>query len=91
VELAKDWRTDKMLRILRRCWWWPTRPDLPDLRVGRRDRSDEPLAAIGSGGPYATAAARALLENTDLGAREIAEKAMKIAEKSAFTPTITSR
>jgi ATP-dependent HslUV protease subunit HslV len=40
---------------------------------------DEPIAAIGSGGPYATAAARALMENTDLGAREIAEKAMKIA------------
>jgi ATP-dependent HslUV protease subunit HslV len=40
---------------------------------------DEPLAAIGSGGSYATAAARALLENTDLDARSIAEKAMKIA------------
>ena len=40
---------------------------------------DEDLAAIGSGGSYATAAARALMENTDLGAREIAEKAMKIA------------
>ena len=40
---------------------------------------DEPLAAIGSGGSYATAAARALMENTDLSAREIAEKAMKIA------------
>jgi ATP-dependent HslUV protease subunit HslV len=37
------------------------------------------LAAIGSGGSYATAAARALIENTDLSAREIAEKAMKIA------------
>ena len=40
---------------------------------------DEPIAAIGSGGSYATAAARALMENTDLSAREIAEKAMKIA------------
>jgi len=40
---------------------------------------DEPLAAIGSGGSYATAAARALIENTELSAREIAEKAMKIA------------
>jgi ATP-dependent HslUV protease subunit HslV len=40
---------------------------------------DEDLAAIGSGGSYATAAARALLENTDLPARDIAEKAMKIA------------
>jgi ATP-dependent HslUV protease subunit HslV len=40
---------------------------------------DEPIAAIGSGGPYATAAARALIENTDMSAREIAEKAMKIA------------
>ncbi|MDE3200377.1 MAG: HslU--HslV peptidase proteolytic subunit, partial [Acidobacteriota bacterium] len=40
---------------------------------------DEDLAAIGSGGSYATAAARALMENTKLGAREIAMKAMKIA------------
>jgi ATP-dependent HslUV protease subunit HslV len=40
---------------------------------------DECYAAIGSGGSYATAAARALYENTDLGARQIAEKAMKIA------------
>ena len=56
VELAKDWRTDKMLRNLEAL-----------------------LAAIGSGGSYATAAARALMENTDLSAREIAEKAMRIA------------
>jgi len=40
---------------------------------------DEPFAAIGSGGSYATAAARALIENTELGARDIAEKSMKIA------------
>ena len=40
---------------------------------------DEPIAAIGSGGSYATAAARALLENTDMDAHEIASKAMKIA------------
>jgi ATP-dependent HslUV protease subunit HslV len=40
---------------------------------------DENLAAIGSGGSYATAAARALIENTEMSAREIAEKAMKIA------------
>jgi ATP-dependent HslUV protease subunit HslV len=40
---------------------------------------DEAIAAIGSGGSYATAAARALIENTNLSAREIAEKAMKIA------------
>jgi ATP-dependent HslUV protease subunit HslV len=40
---------------------------------------DEPIAAIGSGGSFATAAARALMENTDLGAHEIAAKAMKIA------------
>jgi len=70
VELAKDWRTDKMLRNLEAL-----------LVVGAGDGidPDEPIAAIGSGGSYAVAAARALLENTDLGALEIAQKAMKIA------------
>jgi ATP-dependent HslUV protease subunit HslV len=80
VELAKDWRTDKMLRNLEALLVVADHGQT-FLISGSGDviDPDEPLAAIGSGGPYATAAARALLENTDLGAREIAEKAMKIA------------
>jgi ATP-dependent HslUV protease subunit HslV len=80
VELAKDWRTDKMLRNLEALLLVA---DLHQtfLISGSGDviDPDEPLASIGSGGPYATAAARALIENTDLGAREIAEKALHIA------------
>ena len=80
VELAKDWRTDKMLRNLEALLLVADKGQT-FLISGSGDviDPDEPLAAIGSGGPYATAAARALLENTDLSAREIAEKAMKIA------------
>jgi ATP-dependent HslUV protease subunit HslV len=78
VELAKDWRTDKMLRNLEALL---VVADQNFLISGSGDviDPDEPIAAIGSGGAYATAAARALMENTDLAAREIAEKAMKIA------------
>ena len=80
VELAKDWRTDKMLRNLEALL---VVADLNQtfLISGSGDviDPDESIAAIGSGGPYATAAARALMENTDLDARSIAEKAMKIA------------
>ncbi len=80
VELAKDWRTDKMLRNLEALLLVADKGQT-FLISGSGDviDPDEPLAAIGSGGSYATAAARALMENTDLGAREIAEKAMKIA------------
>ncbi len=80
VELGKDWRTDKMLRNLEALLLVADQ-NQTFLLSGSGDviDPDEPLAAIGSGGPYATAAARALLENTDMGAREIAEKAMKIA------------
>ena len=80
VELAKDWRTDKMLRNLEALLVVADQGQT-FLISGSGDviDPDEPIAAIGSGGPYATAAARALLENTDLSAREIAEKAMKIA------------
>jgi ATP-dependent HslUV protease subunit HslV len=80
VELAKDWRTDKMLRNLEALLLVADKGQT-FLISGSGDviDPDEPLAAIGSGGSYATAAARALLENTDLSAREIAEKAMKIA------------
>ncbi len=80
VELAKDWRTDKMLRSLEALL---VVADLSQtfLISGSGDviEPDEGIAAIGSGGSYALAAARALMENTEMGAREIAEKALKIA------------
>jgi len=80
VELAKDWRTDKMLRNLEALLLVADKGQT-FLISGSGDviDPDEPLAAIGSGGSYATAAARALIENTELSARDIAEKAMKIA------------
>lgn len=80
VELTKDWRTDRMLRRLEAM-----------LLVADRDRTfvlsgtgdviepDHGVIAIGSGGNFATAAARALHENTDLTPRKIAETAMHIA------------
>jgi ATP-dependent HslUV protease subunit HslV len=80
VELAKDWRTDKVLRHLEALLLVA---DLHNTYIvsGNGDviEPDEPLAAIGSGGPFAKAAAVALYDNTKLTAREIAEKAMKIA------------
>lgn len=82
VELAKDWRTDKVLRHLEALLL------VSDVRqtflisgAGDVIEPDGGVAAIGSGGPYAVAAARALAENTDLPARKIAEEAMKIAGK----------
>ena len=80
VELARDWRTDKMLRNLEALL---IVADVGQtfLISGSGDviDPDEAIAAIGSGGSFATAAARALLENTDLTAREVAVKSMKIA------------
>ena len=80
VELAKDWRTDKMLRSLEALL---VVADLSQtfLISGSGDviEPDEGIAAIGSGGSYALAAARALVENTNLDAREIAEKSLRIA------------
>ena len=80
VELAKDWRTDKMLRNLE-ALLVVADANQTFLISGSGDviDPDEQIASIGSGGSYATAAARALMENTNLSAREIAEKAMKIA------------
>jgi ATP-dependent HslUV protease subunit HslV len=80
VELAKDWRTDKILRNLE-ALLVVADTNNTFLISGSGDviDPDEPLAAIGSGGSYATAAARALYENTELSARAIAERAMKIA------------
>jgi ATP-dependent HslUV protease subunit HslV len=80
VELAKDWRTDKMLRQLE-ALLIVTDSKSTFLLSGTGDviDPDEGIATIGSGGSYALAAARALLENTDLTAREIAEKSLRIA------------
>src|SRR6516225_276736 len=80
VELAKDWRTDKVLRHLE-ALLLVSDTNLTFLISGAGDviEPDGGVAAIGSGGPYALAAAKALAENTDLPARKIAEEAMKIA------------
>ena len=80
VELAKDWRTDKMLRNLE-ALLIVADPHQMFLIGGAGDviEPDEGITAIGSGGSYAMAAARALLQNTDLSAREIAEKSLRIA------------
>jgi ATP-dependent HslUV protease subunit HslV len=80
VELAKDWRTDKILRRLE-ALLLAVDEDHILLISGTGDviEPDESVAAIGSGGSYALAAARALLENTDMDIAEIAHKAMEIA------------
>src|SRR5437868_5776575 len=80
VELGKDWRTDKILRHLEALLLVCDR-EQTFLISGGGDviEPDAGIAAIGSGGAYATAAARALYENTDLPARKIAEEAMRIA------------
>ena len=80
VELGKDWRTDKILRHLEALLVVADGAQT-FLISGGGDviDPDEGIAAIGSGGPYAAAAARALMNNTQLPARKIAEEAMKIA------------
>jgi ATP-dependent HslUV protease subunit HslV len=80
VELAKDWRTDKMLRQLEALLIVADASQTLMLSgTGDVIDPDEGIMTIGSGGSYALAAARALLANTDLSAREIAEKSLKIA------------
>src|SRR5579864_265488 len=80
VELAKEWRTDRVLRHLEALLLVADKSSTY-LVSGTGDviEPDESVAAIGCGGPFAMAAATALMENTKLGAKEIAEKAMKIA------------
>ncbi len=80
VELAKDWRTDRILRRLEAMLVVADR-EATLIITGAGDviEPEHGLAAIGSGGAYAQAAARALLENTDLGAREIVSQALTIA------------
>ncbi|MBI1739983.1 MAG: ATP-dependent protease subunit HslV [Acidobacteriales bacterium] len=80
VELAKDWRTDKFLRHLEALLLVSDK-DQTFLLSGQGDviEPDSGIAAIGSGGPFAQAAAQALADHTQLSPREIAEEAMKIA------------
>ncbi len=82
VELAKEWRTDKVLRHLEALLLVA---DLKNIFIvsGNGDviEPDEPLAAIGSGGSFAMSAATALIRNTKLPAREIVEQSMAIAAK----------
>lgn len=80
VELAKDWRTDRILRRLE-AMLVVADSEVTLIITGAGDviEPELSLAAIGSGGAYAQAAARALLENTDLPAKEIVSKALTIA------------
>jgi ATP-dependent HslUV protease, peptidase subunit HslV len=85
VEMAKDWRTDRMLRRLEAMLV------VADLKAsliisGNGDviEPEHSLIAIGSGGPYAKSAAQALLENTELDAKTIAEKALIIAAETCI-------
>ncbi|MBN1947313.1 MAG: ATP-dependent protease subunit HslV [Bradymonadales bacterium] len=82
VEMAKDWRTDRYLRRLE-AMLVAANKEITLVISGTGDviEPDEGIAAIGSGGPYALAAAKALARNTDLGAREVVEKAMHIASE----------
>lgn len=80
IELAKDWRTDRMLRRLEALLC--VAGEEQSLLISGTGDVIEPehdVLAIGSGGAYAQAAAQALLENTDLAARSIVEKALTIA------------
>lgn len=80
VELAKDWRTDRMLRRLEAMLCVADKSS--SLLISGNGDVIEPetgIMAIGSGGSYAKAAAQALMENTDLDARAIVEKALAIA------------
>lgn len=80
VELAKDWRTDKMLRKLEALL--AVADETASLIItGNGDviQPEHDLIAIGSGGPFAQAAATAMIENTELSARDIVEKSLNIA------------
>lgn len=80
IELAKDWRTDRRLRRLE-ALLCVADAESSFIISGNGDviEPENDLMAIGSGGPYAQAAAMALLQNTDLGAHEIVERALGIA------------
>ena len=80
VELAKDWRTDRMLRRLEALLAVADK-ETSLIISGNGDviEPEDSLVAIGSGGPFAQAAAKALLDNTELSAKEIVEKSLNIA------------
>jgi ATP-dependent HslUV protease subunit HslV len=80
VELAKDWRTDRVLRRLEALLLAANRETILVISgSGDIIEPDEPVTAIGSGGGYALAAARALMAHSPLAARAIAEAAMRVA------------
>ena len=80
VELAQDWRSDKAMRRLEAMLLCADSDNLMLVSgTGEVIEPDDGVLAIGSGGNYALAAARALMQNTDLSATEIAEKALRIA------------
>lgn len=82
VELAKDWRTDRVLRRLEALLVVADREHLFVLSgAGDIVEPDDGVAAIGSGGPYALAAARALLQHSALSAEEIAREALRLASE----------
>lgn len=82
VELAKDWRTDRLLRHLQ-AMLIVADANASFLLSGTGDiiEPDDGLCAIGSGGPYALTAARALAQHTKLSAREIAQESMRLASE----------
>jgi len=82
VELTKDWRTDRVLRHLE-ALMIAVNKDNALIISGNGDviEADDDVMAIGSGGPFALTAARALLRHSDLSATEIAREAMKIASE----------
>ena len=80
IELAKDWRTDRRLRRLEALLCVAdTESSLIISGNGDVIEPEDDLMAIGSGGPFAQAAARALLENTELDAQQIVQKALEIS------------
>lgn len=82
VELAKDWRTDRILRRLEAMMIVADREKTFTISgTGDVMEPDDDVAAIGSGGPYALAAAKTLIRNTKLDAKKITEEAMKVASE----------
>lgn len=82
VEFAKEWRTDRILRRLEAMMIVTDGENMYILSGdGNVIEPDDGVAAIGSGGNFASSAAKALLRHTDLGAREIVEEAMRIASE----------
>jgi ATP-dependent HslUV protease subunit HslV len=82
VELAKDWRTDRILRRLEAMMIVADKEKTFTISgTGDVMEPDDDVAAIGSGGPYALAAAKSLIRNTKLDAKKITEEAMKVASE----------